>query len=232
MWAVPSERARLLLGNPAYDCLLPVAHVVPELDVGDKAASRVLAHPAHRDAEQLGDVGGGEQMITRYLSTFGRLWRCAAGSGLVEQTIDERSDAGGAAGRRCAKAAGCRQAPSKRLADSEFDLLRLGAGFKGVDDRAFGACHGDAGEAADLVRARGMLERVEPNAGARALAAVSPWQRDVDGVRDHVGELVQLERTLMRDDRRARQGKPGSDDVLMLARGEVTQPVEAPRTRS
>jgi hypothetical protein len=33
--------------------------------VGDAAATRVLPHPAHRDAEQLGDVGGGEQSITQ-----------------------------------------------------------------------------------------------------------------------------------------------------------------------
>jgi hypothetical protein len=63
-WAVSPERACLLLGDPGYDCLLSVADVVSELDVGDAAAAGVFAHPAHRDAEQLGDVGGGEQAIT------------------------------------------------------------------------------------------------------------------------------------------------------------------------
>ena len=57
------EGARLLLGYPAYDRLLPVAHVVSELDVRDAAVPGVLAYPAHRDAEQLGDIGGGEERI-------------------------------------------------------------------------------------------------------------------------------------------------------------------------
>lgn len=63
---VSAERARLLLGNPAYDGVVPVADVVSELDVGDAAAAGVLAHPAHRDAQQLGDVDGGEEAIARH----------------------------------------------------------------------------------------------------------------------------------------------------------------------
>lgn len=43
MRAVASERTRLLLGNPAYDRLVPVADVAAELDVGDATASRMLA---------------------------------------------------------------------------------------------------------------------------------------------------------------------------------------------
>jgi hypothetical protein len=61
---VSPEGARLLLGHPAYDRLLPVADVVSELDVRDAAVAGVLAYPAHRDAEQLGDIGGGEETIT------------------------------------------------------------------------------------------------------------------------------------------------------------------------
>jgi hypothetical protein len=64
--AVSSECARLLLADPAYDRLLPVADVASELDVGDEAASRVLAHPAHRDAQQLGYVGGGEETVAHF----------------------------------------------------------------------------------------------------------------------------------------------------------------------
>lgn len=66
LWAVPSECARLLLADPAYDRLLPIADVASELDVGDEAASRMLAHPAHRDAQQLGDVGGGEETVAHF----------------------------------------------------------------------------------------------------------------------------------------------------------------------
>jgi hypothetical protein len=65
---VTAEGARLLLGNPAYDGLLPVADVAAELDMRDAAASGVLAHPADRDAEQLGDVGGGQETVTHIQS--------------------------------------------------------------------------------------------------------------------------------------------------------------------
>src|SRR5439155_3433797 len=65
-WLVSPERARFLLGNPAYDRLVAIANVVPELDVGDATAAGVLAHPAHRDAQQLGDVGCGEEALNRH----------------------------------------------------------------------------------------------------------------------------------------------------------------------
>jgi hypothetical protein len=61
---VSPEGARLLLGYPAYDRLLPVADVVSELDVRDARVACVFAYPADRDAQQLGDVGGGEESIT------------------------------------------------------------------------------------------------------------------------------------------------------------------------
>ena len=60
---VAAEGTGLLLGDPAYDGLLSVADVPAELDVGDATASGVLAYPADRDAEQLGDVGGGEEAV-------------------------------------------------------------------------------------------------------------------------------------------------------------------------
>jgi hypothetical protein len=60
------EYARLLLADPAYDRLLARADVAAELDVGDAAAPRMLAHPAHRDAQQLGDVGGGEKAVAHF----------------------------------------------------------------------------------------------------------------------------------------------------------------------
>ena len=58
------EGARLLLGDPAYDRFLSVADVVSELDVRDAAAAGVLAYPAHRNAQQFGDIGGGEETVT------------------------------------------------------------------------------------------------------------------------------------------------------------------------
>jgi hypothetical protein len=58
---VSAERSCFLLGDPAYDCVVPVADVVSELDVRDATVTGVLTHPADRDAQQLGDVGGGEE---------------------------------------------------------------------------------------------------------------------------------------------------------------------------
>src|SRR5262245_23956200 len=62
---VSTERARLLLGNPGQQGLLAVANVAAELYVGDSTAARVLAYPAHRDAQQLGDVRSGEQSLVQ-----------------------------------------------------------------------------------------------------------------------------------------------------------------------
>jgi hypothetical protein len=61
--AVSAERARFLLAHPAYDGFSAVADIAAELDVRDAAAPRMLTHPADRDAEQLGDVCGGEEAI-------------------------------------------------------------------------------------------------------------------------------------------------------------------------
>lgn len=60
-----------------------------------------------------------------------------------------------------------------------------------------------------------MGQGVEPDPRSWAVAAHGTWQRDVDRVRDPVGEVVELERALVRDDRRARQVEPGDDDVLV-----------------
>ena len=64
---VSSERSRFLLGDPAYECLVAVADVVAELDVWDAAAAGVLAYPACRDAQQLGDLGGGEEAVASHV---------------------------------------------------------------------------------------------------------------------------------------------------------------------
>jgi hypothetical protein len=67
-WTVSAERGRLLFGHPGYDGVVSVAHVMPELNVGDPPASRMLAHPTDRDAQQLGDISGGEETLTHKLS--------------------------------------------------------------------------------------------------------------------------------------------------------------------
>ncbi len=51
---------------------------------------------------------------------------------------------------------------------------------------------------------------------------------EVDGVRDHVGEVVQLQGALVGDDRtRITQWQPADHHVLVRAGGEMGQPVEA-----
>ena len=62
---VTAEGAGLLLSDPAYEGLLSVADVAAELDMRDAAAPGVLAHPADRDAQQLGDVGSSEETIAQ-----------------------------------------------------------------------------------------------------------------------------------------------------------------------
>src|ERR1043166_4350124 len=68
---VPAERTCLLFGDPSDDRLLPVTHVAAELDVGDAPTASMLAYPADRDAEQVGDICGGEQPVA--LHDRGRL---------------------------------------------------------------------------------------------------------------------------------------------------------------
>ena len=63
---VLAKRASFQLRDPDYDRLLSIADVVSELDVGNATAAGVLAYPAHRDTEQLGDVGGGEEALSRH----------------------------------------------------------------------------------------------------------------------------------------------------------------------
>jgi hypothetical protein len=65
---VTAEGAGLLLGDPAYDGLLPVADVAAELDMRDSTVPRMLAHPTDRNAQQLGDVGGGEKTVAHNLA--------------------------------------------------------------------------------------------------------------------------------------------------------------------
>ena len=69
MRPVAAEGARLLFGDPSDDGFLSVAHVSAELDVGNAAAACVLADPADRDAEALGDVCGGEQPVAFHEAT-------------------------------------------------------------------------------------------------------------------------------------------------------------------
>jgi hypothetical protein len=53
-----------LLGDPAYDRFLSVADIVSKLNVRDTAVAGVLAYPAHRDTQKLGDIRGGEETVT------------------------------------------------------------------------------------------------------------------------------------------------------------------------
>src|SRR5581483_8579832 len=130
-----------------------------------------------------------------------RAWRNAAGSPYLtlrfcEKAVDEAPHSLGSVGRCGPQAPRRHQATLNRLPDGELDLLRLRAGLEGVDDRALGARRQDSVHAAGLLRAWGIREHVEPDAGLRPLTALFSRQRDVDGGRDHVRKLVQLERAL------------------------------------
>lgn len=112
--------------------------------------------------------------------------------------------------------------------DGHLDLLGLGSGFERVDD---GACRiGDrkAGDALDFLLRRRPVGGVELDPIASSEAPLGARDGDVDGVRDHVGEVVQLERALVGDDRaRVAKRQPGRHHVLIRTRREVPQPIEA-----
>ena len=69
---------------------------------------------------------------------------------------------------------------------------------------------------------------VEHDAGWHAEAPPSPGlgQREVDLRRQHVGEPVQRQRGLVRDHPGLLGPEPGGDQLLVLARREVDEPVD------
>ena len=86
---------------------------------------------------------------------------------------------------------------------ASLDLLWLRPGLQRVDDRALGARDRHPHDGPDLRRSGRALERVKAHAGPWSLTALGPRQRDVHNIRNHIGEVIELERTLVRDDRRS-----------------------------
>lgn len=107
---------------------------------------------------------------------------------LGEGAVEELADASRAAGGRGAQPPRCSEAALERLADGEFDLFGLAAGFERVDDRALRACHRYTGDPPDVLGGRRLLEGVEADAGAGALAAFGARQRDVDCIGEITSE--------------------------------------------
>jgi hypothetical protein len=80
----------------------------------------------------------------------------------------------------------------------------------------------------DLGAARRLLDGVEANARAGALASLRARDRDMDDGGDHVGKVIELEGALVRHNRpSASKPKPTDDNMLVRARGKVPQAVEA-----
>jgi hypothetical protein len=59
----PGGPAAFLVAEPVDDGFRPIADVPAEPDVREEPAASVLADPALRDSEELGDLGGGEETV-------------------------------------------------------------------------------------------------------------------------------------------------------------------------
>lgn len=114
------------------------------------------------------------------------------------------------------------------MPDRELDLVRLRTGVECIDDRACRVGDRKAGDALYLVLGRRLVGGMEPDTLAASQTAFGARNGQVDGIRDHVGEVMQLKGALVRDDRpRGAQRQPGRHHVLVRAGGKVTQPEEA-----
>ncbi len=67
----PGGAAHFLLGDPGEHRLSSIALVAAERDVGEMVVSRVLAHPALRHGEEIGDFAGGEESVAHAASVGG-----------------------------------------------------------------------------------------------------------------------------------------------------------------
>ena len=92
---------------------------------------------------------------------------------------------------------------------------------------------------ADLGGSGRSFERVQADPGSGALPALGAGEHEMHRSRDHVGQLMQLQRALVGDDRTGfPQRQPRRDHVFVAAGREVPQPVQTlagplvPPTRS
>ena len=138
-----------------------------------------------------------------------------------ESVFDETPHAGRTLCGGGARPPGCREPALERLVYRELDLLWLGSCLQRIHDCALWGRDRHAVEQPDLRKGGWVLERVEADSRTRSLAALGARQRDVHCAWDHVGEVVQLERALVRDDRRGlAQRQPGGDDMLVWLEGK------------
>ena len=116
----------------------------------------------------------------------------------------------------------------QRLLHAEFNLLELGAGFERIDEAPFRRRHRESVDAADVRRHRGSFERVEAHSRARSVPALRPWQGQVNGSGDDIGEFVEFQGALVRDGGLwVSESEPSDDDMFVRARREVSESVEA-----
>ncbi len=107
-------------------------------------------------------------------------------------------------------------APPRRLADRHLHLLWPGPSLGNLEDGAGGRGDPDALTLDDIAPGQEPSARMEAHAGKGRKVTSLARHRQVHGVGDDVGEVVQRERTLVGDHRRlAPQGEPDGHHRLM-----------------
>lgn len=121
------------------------------------------------------------------------------------------------------------QAPVERLADSEFDLFRLGPVLECIDQRALRRRHVDPCDLSNLRCVERALKGMHSDPGAWTKPTLGPGHRQVDSGGYDVRNAIEVECACMRHDRTGTsEWQPRSDNVLMRTGWEVPKPVQAP----
>src|SRR5262245_51922565 len=119
------------------------------------------------------------------------------------------------------------EAALERLLHCAEDLLRSGARFGRVDDRACRRWDPHSMPDEDVVPAEGAARRVEGRTGGPDPVAPRSRHREMDRPRDHVAQPEEVEGALVGDDRlRGPRGEPRRDDVFLRGGGVLGESVE------
>lgn len=110
----------------------------------------------------------------------------------------------------------------------EVGLFRPSAGAQDVGDGPLDACYRNSQDLSAILPANQPTGEVRADTRRDPQSALRPRQRHMDVIDDQIGEIKQLERTLVRDDTvGASEPQPTSDDVAVQRSRESPQPVDA-----
>ena len=92
-------------------------------------------------------------------------------------------------------------APLDRLSRSHFDMLQRKPRVTDIEDSPNRRGHAHPIETHDVVHPEVPTCGVDAYTGERSHRSLGSWDRQMDGVRDDVAQLMKVERRLVRDDR-------------------------------